>query len=241
MNPMKKLIVANWKMNPQTEQQAIRLARAEDQKGVVICPPFPFLDGVKGKLKKADLGAQDLFWEDPPTGGGPYTGEVSVLMLKRLGARYVIIGHSERRRWLGETDEMINRKVVSAARGGLKVILCVGEPLSVRKKGLYAAKQFVKSQLRKNLKSVRSPVIIAYEPIWAIGTGKPDRPEDTLTMVRFIKGVAGSSCRVLYGGSVTSQNVKSFLCYKEMYGALVGGASLKAQEFRKIITIVKKL
>ena len=235
-----KLLIANWKMNPQTEQQAIRLARAEDQKGIVICPPFPFLDGVKGKLKKAELGAQDLFWEDPP-GGGPYTGEVSVLMLKRLGARYVIIGHSERRRWLGETDEMINRKVLSAARGGLKVILCVGEPLSVRKKGLNAAKQFVKSQLRKNLKSVRSPVIVAYEPIWAIGTGKPDHPEDTLKMVRFIREVAGFSRRVLYGGSVTSQNVKSFLCYKEIYGALVGGASLKAQEFRKIITIVKKL
>ena len=159
---------------------------------------------------------------------------------------YVIIGHSERRRWLHETDQMINKKVLAALRAKLKVILCVGEPLSVRKKGLQAAKNFVKNQLQKDLKNIYNlkpkthNLIIAYEPIWAIGTGKPDDPAETAEMSRFIKEYLKPKTynlkpKVLYGGSVTSLNIGRILEYNEIDGALVGGASLKANEFKKII------
>ncbi|RJQ28583.1 triose-phosphate isomerase [Candidatus Parcubacteria bacterium] len=238
---MQKLLIANWKLNPLTLPEAIRLGRAEDKKGVVISPPFPFVGAVGKALRYAALGAQDAFWESPPAGGGPYTGEVSPAMLKKLGVRYVILGHSERRRWLGETDKMINRKVRAAMAAGLKVILCVGEPKEVRRRGIGRAMAYVKNQLRADLKGARGSLVIAYEPIWAIGTGKPDNPKETVEIARFIKRFVRPRPRVLYGGSVTSRNTKNFLQYKDIDGALVGGASLKAVEFKKIITITKKL
>jgi triosephosphate isomerase len=242
---MNKLLVANWKLNPEKLSVAVKLAKAIDKKCVVICPPFPFLAAVGKVLKYAKLGAQDVFWEDK----GAYTGEVSPMMLKDLGVKYVIIGHSERRRWLQETDEMIGKKVAAVLRVGLKVILCVGEPWSIRKKGLAAAKSFVRKQLKEDLRGLplgtrrqASDVTIAYEPVWAIGTGRSDKPAETVEMAKFIKQFLHSTfyilnSRILYGGSVDSKNVGNFIKYREVDGALVGGASLKADEFKEIINI----
>lgn len=235
---MNKLLVANWKLNPEKLSEAVKLAEAIDKKCVVICPPFPFLAAVGKVLKYAKLGAQDIFWEEK----GPFTGEVSPAMLKDLGVKYVIIGHSERRRWLGETDEMIGKKVAAVLRAGLKVILCVGEPVSVRKKGgALTAERFVREQLVRDLKFVKrlksktKDIIVAYEPVWAIGTGHYDTPKDMLAMTSVIKRVLPVG--VLYGGSVDSKNVGNFIKYREVDGALVGGASLKVEEFKKIINI----
>lgn len=239
-------------MNPESITDAISLAR-ETEKGipknaraeVVIAPPFPFLQAVKKAIKRAKLGAQDDFWEM----SGARTGEVSPTMLKDSGVRYVIVGHSERR-LLGETDEMINKKIKATLKAGLKPILCVGEPKREtrdKRQGLRKAKNFVKEQLIKDLKDIskslvsgRLSLVIAYEPIWAIGSGKPDKPSDSLEMIGFIKDFLLVSCRlshvpVLYGGSVNSQNARSFLKYNEIDGALVGGASLNAKEFAKIM------
>ncbi|MEK7181403.1 MAG: triose-phosphate isomerase [Patescibacteria group bacterium] len=257
---MSKLIVANWKMNPSSESEAVRLAKSYDEKGVVICPPFTFLSAVRQSLRKADLGAQDVFWENPIPGGA-FTGEVSISMLKKIGASYIIIGHSERRKYLGETDEMINKKVLATLGFGLKLILCVGESLSVKKEGFDTAKNYIKKQLRQGLKGfynlkpsagsgsssggTTQNLIVAYEPIWAIGTGKPDNPADSAEMAKFIKNLLSSrfairDLRVVYGGSVTSSNAERIFEHSEIDGALVGGASLKAEEFKKIIRIGQK-
>jgi triosephosphate isomerase (TIM) len=246
---MRKLIVANWKMNPASYKEADTLVqRVSKYAGkiksvdVVLCPPFTWLTDLSHGATKGILwGAQDVFWEEK----GAFTGEVSPVMLKNSNVKYVIIGHSERRKWLGETDEMVNKKVLAALKGGLRVILCVGEPLSVRKKGFSTAKKFVKNQLIKDLRGVRASLVIAYEPIWAISGGKyghpTDDPKDSAEMARFIRSVVmGQLPRVvvIYGGSVNSKNAKSFLQYKEIDGALVGGASLDAKEFNKIINTV---
>ena len=243
----RKILVANWKMNPASESEAVKIARASDSRNVVICPPFPFLLGVGQVLEKASLGAQDAFWEEK----GAYTGEVAPIMLKNVGVRYVIVGHSERRRHLGETDQVINKKVGVALSAGLHVILCVGEPLMIRRKGLTAAQRFVESQLRRDIESasVKKPgkarLIVAYEPIWAIGTGRPDDPKDTASMARHVKNILRRTAVfsppiVLYGGSVTSSNVGRIFGYSEIDGALVGGASLKTDEFKKIISIASQ-
>jgi len=239
---MSKLIVANWKMYPQAESEAKILAKNSDFPNVIVCPPFPFLGAVKSVIKKAKLGAQDVFWFVK----GPYTGGVSSQMLKGLGVSYVIVGHSERRSYFGETDEMINKKVKVALKAGLKVILCVGEHWSIRKKGFASAKNFVKKQLEKDLagttnhKLQTTNLIIAYEPVWAIGTGRADKPEETVEMTKFIKKILFSrfhflNSKVLYGGSVDSKNAFSFLNQPFIDGVLVGGASLKPTEFKKIV------
>ncbi len=241
-------------MNPGTFREAEALvsgvskfAAKTKNVDVILCPPSVWLTDFSHKVTKGVAwGSQNVFWEDPPAGGGPFTGEVSASMLKNSGVRYVIIGHSERRKWLGETDEMINKKVRASLKAGLRVILCVGEPASVRKKGIADVKSFVKSQLTKDLAGTKSyklkanSLIVAYEPIWAIGTGKADKPEEAAEMTRFIGSwfmVHGLKCRVLYGGSVTSVNIKRFIQYKEIDGALVGGASLKVAEFNNIIKL----
>lgn len=244
---MEKLIVANWKMNPRISTQAVKLAMAEDFENAVIVPPFVFLDQIKKNLKRASLGAQDVFWINPPINQGAYTGEISPLMLKNAGANYVIIGHSERRQLLKENDKIINKKITAALKAGLKVILCVGEPLSIRKKGLIAVQNFIKNQLRKNLegikfKSLNSRLIIAYEPIWAIGAGTPAKPEDAVQIHKFIKKILNIkphtlNPKIIYGGSVNSRNLKFFLKNSEIDGALVGGASLNPKEFKKIVKI----
>lgn len=222
---MNKLIIANWKMNPPTLKEAVRLARSYDKKGVVIAPPLVFIEEVGKVLKKASLGAQDL--------------KISADKLKRLKIKYVIIGHSDRRA-LGETDAMIAKKLKIVLAYGLRAILCVGEKWNVRKRGIAAAKRFVASQLRKDLGKLKNSKIknlfVAYEPVWAIGTGKNETPENASEMARIVKkSVAKSKIRVLYGGSVNAKNAKLFLETRNVDGLLVGGVSLKAEEFNKII------
>lgn len=253
---MHKLIIANWKMNPDSVGRAVRLARAEDKKGVVIAPPFPFLPAVYKVLRKSRLGAQDAFWIPK----GAHTGEVSAHQLKHLRVQYVIVGHSERRA-LGETERMVNKKVKAALAEGITVILCVGEPWSVRKRGLSVAKRFVARQLRADLRGIENwklkigNLIIAYEPVWAIGSGKADKPAETAEMAKYIKEFSifnflrprresstksgQFSIRVLYGGSVTPGNAALFFREKGIDGALVGGASLSPKQFGEIVASAK--
>lgn len=263
-----KLLIANWKMNPKTAQEAIRLFSTVAQGNysktvsVVLCPPFPYLYLVANAARgSVALGSQDLFWES----SGPYTGEVSPAILKDASVSYVIVGHSERREWLHEDDAMIAKKVREGLRRGFKVVLCVGEPLSVRLRGIAAAKSFVARQLKENIsllkktpaKEKESPkeetrvrwenLIVAYEPVWAISTAQEHRdetPEDAADMISFIKKTLSSISRVpltrlsvLYGGSVDGENVGLFLARHEINGALVGSASLRTGEFKKIIQI----
>jgi len=274
---MKKLIIFNWKSNPHNAASAIKLARLVEKSipkknapEVVIAPPFPFLEDVGKVIKKAKLGAQDAFWKDV----GPYTGEVSWHQEKHLKVKYVIVGHSERRRYLNETDAMINKKVLAALKAGLKVILCVGDPsrprvreLKIKNAELRKTKIYIKKQLEKDLKNseflipsptshgrspggrvnskLRNRLAIAYEPIWAIGSRHPDTPQDALEMIKYIKKLLIThysilNAKVLYGGSVDSKNIAKFLKYPEIDGALVGHASLKPKEVKKIIEIIKK-
>lgn len=234
---MTKLIIANWKSNPQTLPEALKLARASDFKNVVIAPPYPYLEQARKLLKKASLGAQNVFWKN----GGPYTGEVSASQLRHLKITYVIVGHSERRKNLGETDEMINRKIKASLKDGLKVVLCVGEDWNTRRKGLVAAKRFVANQLKKDLagnskrEAGRRKLLIAYEPVWAIGTGKADSAKTSAEMISFIKKI--SDTKVLYGGSVNAKNAAAFLQQSGIDGALVGSASLNPKLFRAIIKV----
>ena len=255
----KKLIVFNWKSAPATVGAAIKLAKSvesgipkKNAPEIVIAPPFLFIEEVGKFVKKAKLGSQDVFWKNPPVGGGHYTGEISLRQEKNLKVKYVIIGHSERRKYLNETDEIINKKVLAALKSGLKVILCVGENLTIRKRGKKTIENFIKSQLQKDLKNIENcklkieNLVIAYEPIWAIGTGQADTPEDAVEIIKYIKKVIISKYKVvkiktLYGGSIDGKNIKDFLQYKEMDGFLVGGASLKNKEFKKIIYEVGKI
>lgn len=254
---MSKLIVGNWKMNPPTFSAAEKIARSAsaairktgNKAKVVLCPPFIWLASLSGrKYFGLEFGAQDVFWESD----GPYTGEVSAAMLKNSGVKYVIVGHSERRR-LGETDEIIAKKVKAVIRAGLKPILCVGEDKATRLRGIAAAKKFVKSQLQKDLFGrysefciLNSNLVIAYEPLWAISTEKNSRvdtPEDAADMIQFIKDFietkkCNTKLEVIYGGSVTAANVLHFLVRPEIDGILAGGVSIKRSEFKKIIKLI---
>lgn len=242
---MPKILIANWKSNPNNPKSAVKLAKAIDKKGVVIAPPFPFLSAVSRVINKSALGAQDLFWAD-----GPYTGEVSAEDLKILKVKYVIIGHSERRKNLKETDKMINLKLKAALKEGLRAVLCVGEPVQVRRKGIKNAKEFIRRQLRADLHTLPTAhltrLIVAYEPVWAISTekgSKPDTPQDAVEMISFIKRTLNSKFhilnpRVLYGGSVNAKNARKFLKEKAIDGALVGGVSLKPLEFHKVVNVI---
>jgi triosephosphate isomerase len=252
MSKSPKLIAANWKEHPKTEAEAFALFKAVAKTPrpagvtVVICSPFIYLEEIAREWKQMPaparkqlaLGAQDVFWEEQ----GAYTSEVGPAMLRSIGAKYVIVGHSERRKFAKETDAMINKKIALAVRDGLKVILCVGEALSVREKGADVAKKFVAQQLLKDLKDISlrpGSLYIAYEPIWAIGTGRSDNPEDAREMAVYIKSslkkTKHAAAKFLYGGSVNGKNAADYIQLKEIDGALVGGASLKAEEFKKII------
>lgn len=238
-----KLIVANWKMNPVSVADAIELVMASDYENFVICPPYPFLQAVKGVIKKAKLGAQDLFWQGPT---GAYTGEVSATELKNFGVEYVIIGHSERRK-MGETNEMVAKKVAAAVKEGLIPILCIGETLEEKKSGL--REKVLKEQLEIGLSKIENwklkigNFFVAYEPVWAISTNpnaEPDTPEETRKVLDFLKEALFnfklkiSNLKFLYGGSVNADNIESFLQLPDISGALVGGASLKKDQLWKI-------
>jgi triosephosphate isomerase len=273
---MQKLIVANWKMNPQSLNEAKKLfnsikswikrhSNILQNVRIIICPPFVYLESLSKSLKtknyqlKTNLGAQDLFWEDydPPTTLSPFkrapkgafTGEISPKMLKNLGVEYVIVGHSERRKILRETDEMVNKKIKAAIKAKLKPILCIGETLEERKSG--KTFQILKTQLKKALKNISnielltSNIIIAYEPVWAIGTGNPCRPENAKEILIFLRKLAQSLSHlvaqplILYGGSVNSKNAKDYIKVG-FDGLLVGSASLDPKEFVEIIKSVAK-
>lgn len=241
---MSKIIIANWKSNPDAPGRAVLLAQ-KIEKGipsrnieVVVAPPFPYLIPVAKALKKGHLGAQDAFWEDI----GPYTGEVSWHHLKHCGVEYVIVGHSERRIYLGETDEMINKKVLALLGRALRPVLCIGEheregneiPPIVGHQ-LASALKGVKKQHLKNL-------VVAYEPVWAISTmpgARSDTPDNAFRALVYIRRLLSDlfgrnladKVRIIYGGSVNSQNISGFLSEGKMEGALVGGASLDPKEF----------
>lgn len=238
-----KTIIANWKSNPNSFKAASILAKSSEkaalrypQAEVVIAPPFLYLAEVKKELKRAKLGAQDSFWNE----GGAYTGEVNLSQLKASGVSFVIIGHSERRRYLGESDEVINRKVSASLRYGLKVILCVGN-----RERSEDPMRIISSQLAQDLKGLApgdkvENLTIAYEPVWAIGTGDAESPDGAADVAARIKEQLTrywkiESPRVLYGGSVDSKNIEKFLEKEEIDGVLVGGASLKAAEFGRMI------
>lgn len=235
------LIAANWKMNKTIPEARdflntfIPSADGIDDIEIVIAPPFTALYPVAEIIKGSNirLSAQNVFYEEK----GAYTGEVSPLMLKDVGCDYVIIGHSERRQYFGESDEVLNRKVKAALRNGLNVIFCIGETLKEREEGMTF--DVLKRQVKEGLKDVDlSGVIIAYEPVWAIGTGRTATPEQAQEAHAFIRGELkeiSDSIRILYGGSVTPENIDSLMACPDVDGALVGGASLKPDSFERIV------
>lgn len=242
------IIAGNWKMNngvSEAKKLATEILELDLSKDVeaVLCTPAIDLYPVKELIKDSDikLGAQNMYFEE----SGAYTGEISPLMLKDLGVEYVILGHSERREYFKECDETINKKVISALKNDLQPILCVGETLEERESG--SEKDKVKGQIEKNLSGL-SPedfdkVVIAYEPIWAIGTGKTASSDDAEEMCAYIRELvkeifgqeAADKVRIQYGGSVKPENVKDIMSKENIDGALVGGASLEAKSFGDLV------
>jgi triosephosphate isomerase len=242
-----KLISANWKMNmipTQTKDYIARflpLVRDVKDREILLCVPCTSLCVASELLKGTHikLGAQNVYYEPK----GAFTGEISVDMLKDLGVSYVIIGHSERRWIFGENDEMINKKLLACLDGGIRPILCVGERWEEREAGLTF--KVVETQIRLALSSLEDytdMIDIAYEPVWAIGSGNPATPKDAQTVHKFIKDVLRSinkkyqgKTRVLYGGSVNLNNAREFINTQDVDGLLVGGASLDPESFAQIV------
>jgi triosephosphate isomerase len=247
------LIVGNWKMNKTASEATafIRdlLARVPAQPAnleLVVAPPFTALESVRlalGPSSPIQLGAQDLFWEDH----GAYTGEVSAPMLKDLGCRYVIVGHSERRTLFGDRGDLIQKKIRAALNHGLRPILCIGETLAQRDNGTtdHVLTQQVHDGLSGLATEALATITIAYEPVWAIGTGKSATVEQAIAAHRTIRQVlaalaspAVADCtRILYGGSVTPHNIESLLASDQIDGALIGGACLQVESFATIATV----
>ncbi len=247
---MTKIIIANWKMNPAKLDEAQDLFAAEVKSAgeyasitSVICPPVIFIEELS-KIDREHLGAQDIFWE----GSGPYTGEISPDMLKNFGVTHVLVGHSDRRYKIGETDEVINKKIKAALAAGITPVLLVGE----RNRG-DDRKKILEDQITADLNGLNagevSKILITYEPVWAISTApgaEPDTPENTLGAIKIIKDFLAISYKLsatgcLYGGSVNEKNVADFLKYPEISGAVIGGASLHKQEFAEISKIAATL
>ncbi|MBU2536616.1 MAG: triose-phosphate isomerase [Chloroflexota bacterium] len=240
------LIAGNWKMNTTVAEalELVKVMKGELEKvtGVetVVCPPFVSLAAVKELLEGSTirLGAQNLFFEEK----GAYTGEISPLMVADL-CEYVIVGHSERRQHFHETGDIVNKKIMAALKAGLKPILCIGERLEENEAG--KTEEVVAEQLSSSLAGVEDldGLAIAYEPVWAIGTGKPAIGGQANGTIAFIRrniaraygGKIAQEMRILYGGSVSSANAAEFMQQPEIDGALVGGASLKANEFLSIV------
>ena len=248
---MRKIIIAgNWKMNndlTQTEKLIVDLKNLlQNEKpncDVVVCPPYTSLSEASKLLKGSQikLGAQNMHFEE----NGAFTGEVSALMLKSVGCEYVILGHSERRHIFGESNEMINKKIKKALSAGLKPIFCVGELLEERENG--TTNDVVKKQILKGLAEISADdmknIIVAYEPVWAIGTGKTASPAQAQEVHEFIRDLIeitysleiANDLVIQYGGSVKPDNAKELISQKDIDGALVGGACLKADSFVGII------
>jgi triosephosphate isomerase len=245
----KKLIAANWKMYKTAKQgedfvsQLLPLVLDHTRDDIVLCPPFTALPAVAEATRgsRIAVGAQDMFWEKE----GAYTGEVSAGMLLAAGCTHVIIGHSERRQYFGETDDTVNRKLRAALAAGLKPIVCVGEVLAEREAG--STDDVLRRQCSVAFREIASgeaiPIIIAYEPVWAIGTGKTATPELAAEAHRTIRFEAGQAfgegvatqMRILYGGSVKPENANALMSQEEIDGALVGGASLDPKSFAAIV------
>ncbi|KPK74484.1 MAG: triosephosphate isomerase [Phycisphaerae bacterium SM23_30] len=249
------LIAGNWKMN-KTVNEAKELAE-ELVKGsniirastAVLCPPFTVLGAVASVIESTvyRLGAQNVFWED----SGAFTGEVSPPMLRAVGCQYVIVGHSERRQYFGETDASVNRKIKAALHSGLTPIVCVGETLQEREDG--KTHDVIKKQINGVLEgltdeAVRS-LIVAYEPVWAIGTGMTAEPEDADEVHAYIRELVNiayspdvsQNLTILYGGSVNESNAETLLYMNNIDGALIGGASLKPESFLQVISTAESI
>ena len=244
----KKVIAGNWKMN-MLPDAAIRFIDEltplvkDTENEVVLCVPYTdlFYSLLAAQNTNIKIGAQNMHWEE----NGAYTGEVSGKMLKSIGVEYVIIGHSERRQYFAETDETVNKKIKSAFKYGLKPVVCVGETLEQREEG--KAIGIVTSQIEKALDGLNEEqvenTIIAYEPFWAIGTGKTATSEDANEMTKSIREkianiygqMVANRVIIQYGGSVKSSNAKELFSMSDIDGGLVGGASLDANEFAKIV------
>jgi triosephosphate isomerase (TIM) len=252
----KPLIAGNWKMNKTASEAApfVReLAQTIASSGsieVVIAPPFTALEAVRSALgcdSPIQLAGQNLFWEDQ----GAFTGEISAPMLRDAGCRYVILGHSERRALFGEHDEAILKKLRAALLHGLKPILCVGESLAQRESG--ETQEVLTRQLHGSLATLPSQdmanLTIAYEPVWAIGTGRAATPDQAIdahcTIRRFLSSrwspEVGNATRILYGGSVTPHNIESFMKSDHVDGALVGGACLQVEAFATIAAVAERI
>ncbi len=245
----KPIIAGNWKLN-KTPHEAILLANDLKREiiymegvDIVLCPPFTALAEVGDVLTSTNiaLGAQNVFWED----AGAFTGEISAPMLKDLGVSYVIIGHSERRQYFHETNETVNKRLRAVLKHELTPIVCVGENLAQREsnKTFDVIKDHCEGSLMGLSAEEMAKVVLAYEPVWAIGTGKTATPQQAQEVHVFIRqllekmfnGETASSVRIQYGGSVTPDNIVSLMAQADIDGALVGGASLKAPSFAAIV------
>lgn len=247
---MRKTVIAgNWKLN-NTSKEAVELvtllkrdlADVSDV-DIIVCPVFTVIADVRDVLSESNIkiGAQNLYWED----SGAFTGEISAPLIKDVGAEYVIIGHSERRQFFGETNETVNKKIKAALQHGLTPIVCVGENLEERE----SDKTFdvIGSQCKESLSGFSADemkkMIVAYEPVWAIGTGKTATPDQAQEVHKFIRGIlvemqneeVAESITIQYGGSVKPENIKDLISQPDIDGALVGGASLKRDSFVAIV------
>ncbi len=243
------IIAGNWKMNKTTAEardlatKLIPLVSGVTGREIVLAPPFTSLQAVSDAIKGKNmaLSAQNMHWEDK----GAFTGEVSAEMLLDLGCKYVIIGHSERRQYFGETDETVNKKVKQALKKGLLPIMCVGETLAEREAG--KLNEIISRQVTGGLKDLTSEdmkkVVVAYEPVWAIGTGKtatPDQANEVHALIRqkvksLYSAEIAEGLRIQNGGSVTPENVSTLMAMPDIDGALVGGASLKPESFAALV------
>lgn len=246
------LVAGNWKMHTTSGEGAVLVTRIADRVSddwtdveVAVCPPFTGLKAVSTVIEvdrlSIALGAQDVHWESE----GAYTGAIAPRMLYELRCSYVIVGHSERRQYFGETDETVNLKVKAVFAAGMVPIMCVGETLATREAG--ETDTFVRSQVMRGLAGLDAAdaarLVVAYEPIWAIGTGRTPTPEAANDVARGIRATVGamygppaaSAMRVIYGGSVKAENASMFFAEPDIDGALVGGASLDADSFAGIV------
>ena len=246
----RKVIAGNWKMNMLPNEAIAFIGQItpmvkDTENEVILCVPYIdlFYSLLSAQKTNIKIGAQNMHWEEK----GAYTGEVSGQMLKSIGVEYVIIGHSERRQYFAETDETVNKKVKAALSNGLKPIICVGETLEQREQG--KAEEIITKQTMLALEGLAKEqmenVVLAYEPIWAIGTGKTATSEDANNSIKSIRNKVAElygqevaeKITILYGGSVKADNAKELFSTTDIDGGLVGGASLKVEEFSKIVLV----